>query len=54
MSLNNFEIGKLLGKGSFGSVNIVTRKLDKKIYAIFIIFNRLIQQKYGKRCIIKR
>ena len=34
MSLNNFQIGKLLGKGSFGSVNIVTRKLDKKIYAM--------------------
>ena len=34
MSLNNFDIGKLLGKGSFGSVNIVTRKLDKKIYAM--------------------
>ena len=34
MSLSNFEIGKLLGKGSFGSVNIVTRKLDNKIYAM--------------------
>ena len=34
MSLSNFEIGKLLGKGAFGSVNIVTRKLDNKIYAM--------------------
>ena len=34
MSLNNFEIGKELGKGAFGSVYIVKRKQDKKIYAM--------------------
>ena len=34
MSLNNFEIGKNLGKGSFGSVCIVKRKADSKIYAM--------------------
>ena len=34
MSLNNFILGKALGKGAFGSVRIVTRKEDKKIYAM--------------------
>ena len=34
MSLNNFIIGKPLGKGAFGSVKIVTRKEDKKVYAM--------------------
>ena len=34
MSLSNFNIGNQLGKGSFGSVCIVTRKLDKKKYAM--------------------
>ncbi len=34
MSLNDFEIGRELGKGAFGSVFIVRRKQDKKIYAM--------------------
>ena len=34
MSLDNFEIGKLLGKGSFGSVIIVIRKIDRHVYAM--------------------
>ena len=34
MSLNDFEFGKVLGKGSFASVVLVTRKADKKIYAM--------------------
>ena len=34
MSLNDFIFGKILGKGSFGTVNIVTRKEDNKIYAM--------------------
>ena len=34
MSLNDFIFGKILGKGSFGTVNIVTRKQDNKIYAM--------------------
>ena len=34
MSLNNFILGKALGKGAFGSVRIVTRKEDGKIYAM--------------------
>ena len=34
MSLNDFEFGKNLGKGAFGSVSIVKRKEDQKIYAM--------------------
>ena len=34
MSLNDFELGKILGKGSFASVILVTRKKDRKIYAL--------------------
>ena len=34
MSLNDFEFGKILGKGAFASVVLVTRKADKKIYAM--------------------
>ena len=34
MSLNDFQIGKQLGKGAFGTVAIVTRKADGKIYAM--------------------
>ena len=32
--MNNFKIGKLLGKGAFGSVSLVTRKTDGKTYAM--------------------
>ena len=34
MSLKDFQIGKQLGKGSFGSVCVVTRKEDGKQYAM--------------------
>ena len=34
MSLNDFELGKILGKGSFASVLLVTRKQDRQIYAM--------------------
>ena len=33
-SMSDFKIEKILGKGSFGSVYLVTRKVDQKIYAI--------------------
>ena len=33
-SMSDFKIEKVLGKGSFGSVYLVTRKADNKIYAI--------------------
>ena len=34
MTLDDFELGKELGKGAFGSVTIVKRKEDNKIYAM--------------------
>ena len=34
MSLKDFDIGKELGKGAFGSVCIVKRKIDNKAYAM--------------------
>ena len=34
MSMKDFKMGKLIGKGAFGSVSIVTRKTDGKIYAM--------------------
>ena len=34
MSINDFIIRKLIGKGAFGSVSLVTRKTDGKIYAM--------------------
>ena len=34
MSLNDFEMGKILGKGAFANVLIVTRKEDRKTYAM--------------------
>ena len=34
MSLKNFVLGKKLGKGAFSNVRLVTRKEDRKIYAM--------------------
>lgn len=46
MSLNDFEFGKELGKGAFGSVTIVRRKEDNKIYAMKRVkIGRLSQKK---------
>ena len=33
-SLNDFEFGKILGKGAFGMVCLVKRKFDGKVYAM--------------------
>ena len=45
MSLSDFELGKELGKGAFGSVWLVKRKEDKKIYAM----KRVIISGLGKK-----
>ena len=34
MSMDDFVLGKILGKGAFGSVLLVTRKTDNKVYAM--------------------
>ena len=34
MSLNDFEIIKELGKGSFGIVYLIKRKIDNSLYAL--------------------
>ena len=34
MSLKDYELGKKLGEGAFGSVCVVTNKIDKKVYAM--------------------
>ena len=33
-SIKDFKIEKIIGKGSFGNVYLVTRKIDQKIYAL--------------------
>ncbi len=33
-TMSDFKIEKVLGRGSFGSVYLVTRKEDNKIYAL--------------------
>ena len=50
MSLNDFEFGKELGKGAFGSVTIVRRKEDNKIYAMKRVkIGRLSQKEKNKK-----
>ena len=45
MSLNDFYLGKYLGKGSFGSVQIVQRKSDNQYYAM----KRITMSKLGEK-----
>ena len=45
MSLNDFYLGKYLGKGSFGSVQIVQRKSDNQYYAM----KRISMSKLGEK-----
>ena len=42
MSMENFILGKILGKGSYGSVRLVERKEDHQIYAMkSVVINNL-------------
>ena len=45
MSLENFILGKILGKGSYGSVRIVERKKDHKIYAMKSVIINILGEK---------
>ena len=45
MSMENFIIGKSLGKGSYGSVHIVERKEDHKIYAMKSVIINILSEK---------
>ena len=45
MSLDNFILGKILGKGSYGSVRIVERKEDHKIYAMKSVVINILNEK---------
>ena len=45
MSLENFILGKILGKGSYGSVRIVERKEDHKIYAMKSVIINILSEK---------
>ena len=49
MSLNDFEIIKELGKGSFGIVYLIKRKIDNSLYALTALERRIIKKKYGSR-----
>ena len=44
-SMKDFKIEKILGKGSFGSVYLVTRKEDQKIYALKSVFMEKLNKK---------
>ena len=40
-SIQDFTIKKTLGRGSFGSVYLVLRKKDQKIYALKTVFSKI-------------
>ena len=45
MSLENFILGKILGKGSYGSVRIVERKEDHKTYEMKSVIINILTEK---------
>ena len=44
-TLNDFSIERVIGKGSFGSVFLVRRKLDQKLYALKSVFLEKLNKK---------
>ena len=44
-TLEDFTIEKVIGKGSFGSVFLVKRKLDQKLYALKSVFLEKLDKK---------
>ena len=44
-TLDDFKIEKIIGKGSFGSVYLVTRKADQKLYALKTVFLEKLNKK---------
>ena len=38
MSIENYVLGKLIGKGSYGEVNLAKSKIDKKWVYMFVFY----------------
>ncbi|CAD8089730.1 unnamed protein product [Paramecium sonneborni] len=45
LNLSDFELIKVIGRGSFGKVLLVKRKADQKLYAVKILRKKLLQKK---------
>ena len=49
VSLDDFFLLKLIGKGNFGKVMLAQHKTDSKVYAIKVISKATVRQKSGKK-----
>ena len=45
LSYNDFELLKLLGRGSFGEVLLVRLKANKKLYAMKVLDKKMLKQR---------